>query len=86
MQTFNYDAIKDLICCPKTRAPLVYSGRALVSCDPHSRLQYPIVDGFPILLVDEATALSSDDWAAIMSQAGHDSVTGEKQDDSASNS
>ncbi|MBA3314181.1 MAG: hypothetical protein M3552_08660 [Planctomycetota bacterium] len=84
MQTFNYDAVKDLIRCPKTRAPLVYTGNALVCCDPEARLRYPIVDGFPILLVDEATALSREEWATIMSEGGHDPVTGEKSETPAS--
>lgn len=79
MQAFNYDLIKELICCPKTHAPLVFIGEALVCCDPEVRLRYPIVDGFPVLLVDEATALSSDEWAAIMREHGRDPVTGDPQ-------
>lgn len=76
MTSFNYEAIKDLICCPKTHADLAYTGEALVCCDPAVRLRYPIVDGFPVLLVDEATELPLNDWAAVMRQAGRDPVTG----------
>ena len=77
MSTFNYDAVKDMICCPKTKADLVFTGEALVSCDPDSRLRYPIVDGFPVLLIDEARELPSEEWAAIMTKSGRDAATGQ---------
>jgi uncharacterized protein YbaR (Trm112 family) len=77
MPTFNYDAVKDLLRCPKTRAELVYTGQALVCCDPGARLSYPIVDGFPVLLIDEAAALSMSEWSAVMKNAGRDPVTGD---------
>lgn len=76
MATFNYDAVKDFLRCPKTQAELVYTGEALVSCDPEARLRYPVVDGFPVLLVDEASALSEVEWASVMKQGGRDPVTG----------
>jgi uncharacterized protein len=78
MATFNYDAVKDFIRCPKTRAELVFTGDALVSCDPDTRLRYPIVDGFPVLLVDEATPLAASDWASVMRHSHRDPVTGER--------
>lgn len=76
MAQFNYEAVKDLICCPKTRAGLVYTGDALICCDPGARLRYPIVDGFPVLLVDEATTLSVSEWSSVMTASGRDPVTG----------
>jgi uncharacterized protein YbaR (Trm112 family) len=80
MQSFNYDAVKDLVRCPKTRAPLVFTGEALVSCDPETRLSYPIVDGFPILLIEEATPLPHEEWSGIMSRCGFDPATGEERE------
>lgn len=76
MTTFNYDAVKDLLRCPKTRAELVYTGDALVCCDPDARLRYPIIDGFPVLLIDEATTLPIPEWSAAMKNAGRDPFTG----------
>ena len=73
---FNYEAVKDLLCCPKTRADLVCTGEALVSCDASTRLRYPIVDGFPVLLIEEARELPMDEWAAVMTAAGRDPITG----------
>jgi uncharacterized protein len=76
MSAFDYDSVKDLLCCPKTRAELVFTGEALVSCDADCRLMYPIVDGFPVLLVDEATALTPAEWGGVMARHGRDPVTG----------
>lgn len=77
MTTFDFDALQDLLRCPQTRAELVYTEQGLVSCDPDTRLRYPIVDGFPIMLVEEAIALSPADWAVAMRQAGRDETTGQ---------
>jgi len=84
MQAFNYESVKDLIRCPKTRAPLVFTGESLVSRDPQTRLSYPIVDGFPILLVEEATHLPQDEWSGIMNHCGFDPATGEEPEHRAS--
>jgi uncharacterized protein len=77
MSKFNYEAVKDLLRCPKSRAELVYAGESLIGCDPDTRLKYPIVDGFPVLLIDEATVLSPTEWAAAMKRGGRDPVTGD---------
>lgn len=76
MTEFDFDAVKDLLRCPKSRAELAYTGSALVSCDPDCRLRYPVLEGFPVLLVDEATELPASEWAAAMNAAGRDPVTG----------
>lgn len=81
MPSFNYDAVKNLICCPKTRAELAFTGDSLVCCDPDARLRYPIKDGLPILLIDEATALPPAEWSAAMKSAGRDPVTGIRASD-----
>ena len=78
MATFNYEAVKEILRCPKCRAELVYTVDALVCCDSEERLSYPIVDGFPVLLVDEATMLGQSEWSAIMKRGGRDPVTGER--------
>lgn len=76
MENFNYEAVRDLLRCPKTHAELAYTGDALVSCDPDARLRYPIVDGFPVLLIDEATELPALEWSSLMTACGRDPVTG----------
>ena len=74
--TFNYESVRDLLRCPKSRAVLVYTGEALVSCDPATRLRYPVTEGLPVLLIDEATELTHADWAALMAANARDPQSG----------
>ena len=79
--TFNFEAMKDILVCPKSKARLVHDEERLVSTDPETRLAYPIRDDIPIMLIDEATELSAEQWRAIMEKHGRDPQTGEEQRD-----
>lgn len=68
--SFDASLIQDLWCCPKSHSKLVVSGDTAVCSDEGCRLQYPIKDGIPVMLVDEATALSADDWKALVATSG----------------
>ena len=74
--SFDPQNLQDIIACPKTKAKLVCDGESLVSVDPATRLSYPIRDGIPVMLVDEATALSQEEWAAVMQRHHRDPETG----------
>ena len=44
----------EILACPESKAPLVYfEEEAFLFC-PTSKLKYPIKDGIPVMLVDEA--------------------------------
>lgn len=51
----------ELLVCPVTKAPLVYNAAAGELVSPAAGLAYPIKNGIPVMLEDEARALSVDE-------------------------
>jgi hypothetical protein len=47
----------EILVCPVTKAPLRYDREAQELISEEARLAYPIRDGIPIMLQDEARAL-----------------------------
>jgi len=71
------DALLDVLVCPKSKQPLIYfprgeddrdEGAAFLLC-PASRLRYPIRDGVPVMLVDEATQVDATQVDALVARA-----------------
>jgi hypothetical protein len=54
----------EILVCPLTKAPLRYDRSAQELISDEAGLAYPIRDGIPIMLVDEARPLSDDERAA----------------------
>ena len=44
----------EILVCPLTKGPLVYDGEAQELISERAGLAYPVRDGIPIMLVDEA--------------------------------
>lgn len=74
---FDFSELEDILVCPKSKSNLVLDKQSLVSVDPETRLRYPIRDDIPIMLVDEATELSQQEWSDIMQSHGRDPLTGQ---------
>lgn len=51
----------EILVCPLTKGPLTMSSDKLELISWSARLAYPIRDGIPIMLVDEARALGVDE-------------------------
>ncbi len=51
----------ELLVCPLTKAPLEYDAEAQELISRQAGLAYPIRDGIPIMLVDEARRLDDED-------------------------
>jgi uncharacterized protein YbaR (Trm112 family) len=54
----------EILVCPLTKGPLRYDRAAQGLISEEAGLAYPIRDGIPIMLVDEARALREDEIAA----------------------
>lgn len=53
-----------ILVCPVTKGPLIYDKKANELISKSARLAYPIRDGIPVMLEDEARKLDPDkqDW------------------------
>ena len=51
----------DILVCPQTKSPLRYDRERQELISDQAGLAYPIRDGIPIMLVDEARALGEDE-------------------------
>jgi uncharacterized protein YbaR (Trm112 family) len=49
----------DILVCPLTKGPLEYDAGKQELISRQAKLAFPIRDGIPILLIDEARALDS---------------------------
>jgi len=54
----------EILVCPLTKGPLTYDRTAQELISQRARLAYPIRDGIPIMLIDEARSLDEDGVAA----------------------
>lgn len=52
-----------ILVCPVTKGPLVYNKTSDELISKSARLAYPVKDGIPVLLEDEARKLQDDEVA-----------------------
>jgi uncharacterized protein YbaR (Trm112 family) len=55
----------DLLVCPVTKGALIYDPEKSELISKAARLAYPIRDGIPVMLEDEARELSEDEVAQL---------------------
>ncbi|MBI1313853.1 Trm112 family protein [bacterium] len=61
-------SLDELWRCPQCRSRLTRHGESMMCCNAECRLSYPIVDGIPVMLIDQSLQLSEDDWSAAVRQ------------------
>jgi uncharacterized protein len=66
----------DSLVCPKCKQRLVYFEADQFLLCRDERLRYPIANGVPVLLVDEAEAVSAEDANRLMKLAKEQGLTG----------
>ena len=55
----------DILVCPVTKAPLVYDKKRNELLCKASRLAYPVRDGIPVMLEDEARQMTPEEVEAM---------------------
>ena len=60
----------EILVCPLTKGPLRYDRAAQELISLKAGLAYPIRDGIPIMLADEARPLSEEEKARLASSSG----------------
>ena len=51
----------DILVCPVTKGPLIYDQEKQELISKSARLAYPVRDGIPVMLEEEARTLSSEE-------------------------
>ena len=55
----------EMLVCPVTKGPLVHDRTRGELVSRAARLAYPIRDGIPVMLEEEARKLSPEEWEAL---------------------
>lgn len=58
----------DILVCPQSKGPLVWDKEAQELLCYESKLAYPVRDGIPVLLADEARKLNEDELNTMQSE------------------
>ena len=61
----------EMLACPITKAPLQFDKKAQELISTPARLAFPVRDGIPIMLEDEARELSVEEIEQWNAKAGH---------------
>jgi len=59
----------EALICPQSHSTLSYDADAQEVISTKAKLAFPIRNGIPIMLIDEAEAVSDDDHAALLARA-----------------
>ena len=57
-----------ILVCPLSKAPLIQIGDWLYSMDSATRRRYPIRDGIPVMLIDQAEQVDEEEFNRATSQ------------------
>ena len=58
-------ALLSILACPEDKGPLYYLEAEGVLFNPRLRRTYKVADGIPVMLIEESTTLSDDEFARL---------------------
>jgi uncharacterized protein YbaR (Trm112 family) len=65
----------EILACPEDKGPLLYFEDEDTLYNPRLRRRYRIVDGIPVMLVDEAETVSEDEDARLTAKAAAEGIS-----------
>ncbi len=64
----------EILACPEDKGPLLYFESESFLYNPRLQRRYRIDEDIPVMLIDEAVAVSDDDHATILASAAEQGV------------
>ncbi|CAN5579177.1 hypothetical protein BH10ACT3_BH10ACT3_04170 [soil metagenome] len=65
----------EILACPQDKGPLLYFADEQILFNPRLERTYPVRDGIPVMLIDEASAVDSAEAARLTAKAETDGIT-----------
>ncbi len=59
----------EILACPQDKGPLLYFADEDALYNPRLKRRYKVVDGIPVMLVDEAETVSDEEAARLVAKA-----------------
>ncbi len=75
------EKLLEIMACPVAHVPLVQVGDWLYSTDAKTRHKYPIRDGIPVMLVEDAEVVDVEEFDRVMAQADRPTSKAAEQDE-----
>lgn len=68
----------DVLACPEDKGPLWYFDDESILFNPRLHRTYPVRDGIPVMLIDEATTIDGEEGTRLLtkSESGQGVLTG----------
>jgi len=63
-----------LLACPEDKGPLLYFADEDAFYNPRLRRRYRIIDGIPVMLVDEAESVSDEEHDRLLAKAATEGI------------
>jgi uncharacterized protein len=64
----------EILACPEDKGPLLYFPDEHALYNPRLQRRYPVRDGIPVMLIDEATTVDDDEHERLLAKAEADGV------------
>ena len=64
----------EILACPEDKGPLLYFADESALYNPRLKRRYPIREGIPVMLIDEAISVDDDEDARLLAKAEADGI------------